>query len=66
MNKKEAALMQRELDRNFAIVSKLVARYGSIEAVECVVYPTVPRGIVKMAMNRQPVTFGIIRFLSKV
>lgn len=62
----DRVLMQKELDRNFAVVTKLVSRYGSIEAVESVVCPTVPRGIVKLAMDRKPVTFGIIKFLSQV
>jgi len=59
-------LMKKELDRNFAIVAKLVSRYGNIEAVESIVCPTVPRGIVRLAMDRKPVTFGIIKFLSQV
>ena len=62
----EQILLKKELDRNFAVVSKLVSRYGSIEAVESVVCPTVPRGTVKLAMDRKPVTFGIIKFLSQV
>ena len=62
----DKSLLKKELDRNFAVVASLVSRYGSIEAVESVVCPTVPRGVISLAMARKPVTFGIIRFLMKV
>ncbi len=62
----DESLLKKELDRNFAVVAKLVSRFGSIAAVESVVCPTVPRGVIALAMERKPVTFGIIRFLMKI